>query len=262
MSWLVIEEVCSQLRAAYVVLLRNNSTTVGWVKRLLERGQLVAMQVVQALALQLKKAGESPLTPLHISGEENAMMDITSRLFGSNPSQFCKNDTDLLNFFNTHLPFPNQASWNVFRPSSTVSMNIISVLLMNHFEMREWLQLKKAGKHVGKIGVSLSALWEWSLGYRMPRTRRNFGASQASQLAYTWAAMVEANKLQLAQYLGRSRLLIRRSIWPMKEKPPRHKATNFQCHGWHKQWMDGGRRIHPPGRNFQWELMYHNFWQS
>ena len=63
---------------------------------------------------------------------------------------------------------------------------------------------QKVGKHVGKIGISLSDLWDWSLGYRMPRNRSEFGASQALQLAYSKAAMVEENKLQLAQSMGRS----------------------------------------------------------
>ena len=61
-------------------------------------------------------------------------------------------------------------------------MKVISVLQMQHFEMGEWLQLKKAGKHVGKIDVPLSDLWEWSLGYRMPRTKYELGASQDLQL--------------------------------------------------------------------------------
>ena len=125
------------------------------------------MQLVRALTLQLKKAWASTLTPLHISGEENSMTDIPSRSFGSNITWFCKNDTDLLNLFNKNPPFPNQASWTVFIPSNTVSMKVIPVLRMQHFEMSEWLQLKKAGKHVGKIGVPLSELWEWSLEYRM-----------------------------------------------------------------------------------------------
>ena len=70
-------------------------------------------------------------------------------------------------------------------------MKVISVLRMQHFEMGEWLQLKNAGKHVGKISVPLSDLWEWSLGYIMSRTISKFGASQASQLAYALAAMAE-----------------------------------------------------------------------
>ena len=51
----------------------------------------------------------------------------------------------------------------------------------------------------------------------MPRTSSEFGASQASQLAYARVAMVEANKLQLSQSLWRSRPLERQSIWPMEE---------------------------------------------
>ena len=123
------------------------------------------------------------------------MTDIPSRSFGSNLAWFCKNDTDLLNLFNKNFPLPNQASWTVFSPSNAASMKVISVLRMQHFEMGEWIQLKKAGKHVGKIGVPLSDLWEWSFGYRMPSTSSELGASQASRLAYAWADMVNENKL-------------------------------------------------------------------
>ena len=60
--------------------------------------------------------------------------------------------------------------------------------------MGEWLQLKKSGKHVGKIGVPLSDLCEWSLGYSMPRTSSKFVASQDSHLAYARSDMVKENK--------------------------------------------------------------------
>ena len=155
------------------------------------------------------------------------MIDIPSHAFGSNLFWFCKNGTDLLNLFSTHFSLPNQASWTFFVPSNSVSKKVISVLRMHNFEMGEWLQLKKAGKHVGKIGVPLSDLWEWSLGYRMPRTSSKLGASQASHLAYARAAMVEENKLQLTQSLGRSWTLARRSIWPMKEISQNIKAKNL-----------------------------------
>ena len=69
MLWLVIDEICPQLRAAYVALFINNLPTVGWVKRHAVRVLLLAMQLVRALALRLKKAGASSLTPLHIVGE-------------------------------------------------------------------------------------------------------------------------------------------------------------------------------------------------
>ena len=79
MLWLVMEEVCPKVLAAYVSLFSEISPIIGWVKRLAARGLLVALKLVQALNLLLKKAGASPLTPLHISGEENSMTDIPSR---------------------------------------------------------------------------------------------------------------------------------------------------------------------------------------
>ena len=131
--WLVLEAVCQKLRAYCVVLFSENTPTIGWVKRLAVRGSLVAMHLVRALTLQLKKAGASPLTPLHIAGEENDMTDIPPHSFGSNISWFCKNDTDLLKVFNNPPPLPNQSSWTVFIPSNSVNMKVISVLRMQHF---------------------------------------------------------------------------------------------------------------------------------
>ena len=93
--FLVMEEVCPSLRAKYVALFSDNSPTVGWVKRMAAKGSLVAMQLVRALALRLKKAGASLLTPQHIGGTQNAMTDIPSRSFGSNPAWYCKSDADL-----------------------------------------------------------------------------------------------------------------------------------------------------------------------
>ena len=57
MLWLVVEEVCPNLLVDHVVMFSDNSPTSGWVKRLAARGSLVAMQLVQALTLLLKKAG-------------------------------------------------------------------------------------------------------------------------------------------------------------------------------------------------------------
>ena len=107
---------------------------------------MVAIQLVRSLTLILKKSGASPLTPLHISGEENSITDIPSCSFGSNLACFCKNDTDLLNLFNKIFPLPNQSSWTVFIPSNAVIMKVASVLRMQNFEMGEWLQLENSRK--------------------------------------------------------------------------------------------------------------------
>ena len=69
MLWLVMEEFCPKLRAAYVALFSDNSPTIEWLKRLATRGSLVVMHLVRVLTLRLKKAGASLLTPLHIYGK-------------------------------------------------------------------------------------------------------------------------------------------------------------------------------------------------
>ena len=51
MLWLVMDEVCPKLRAAYVALFSDNSPTTGWVKCLAARGSLVEIQLVRALSL-------------------------------------------------------------------------------------------------------------------------------------------------------------------------------------------------------------------
>ena len=146
-----MEEFCTELQGAYVALFSYNSPTIVQVKLLAERGSLVAMKLVRSLTLQLKKAGASLLTPLHISGEENFMTNIPSRQFGSNLAWFCKNDTNLLNLFNKNFPLPNHSSWTILRPSNAASMKVISVLRMHHFEMGEWLQLTKAREMLEKM---------------------------------------------------------------------------------------------------------------
>ena len=79
-------------------------------------GIMVAMQLVWALTIRLKKSGASPLAPLHIAEEENSMTDIPSRLFGINLAWFCKNDTDLLNLFSKNFPLKIRPLW----PSSSL----------------------------------------------------------------------------------------------------------------------------------------------
>ena len=54
---IVMEEVCTKLRAAYVALFSDNSPTIGWVKHLAARESLVAMKLVQVLTPQLKRLG-------------------------------------------------------------------------------------------------------------------------------------------------------------------------------------------------------------
>ena len=150
-----------------------------------------------------------PLTTLHVPGEENAMTDIPSCSFGSEPKWFCKTDADLLKLYSSKFPFPDQNFWTVYQPTSVITTRVLSVLRMKDTGLEEWKRLPRRGKHIGKNGDPLSNLWEWTLGFRTPRTSTKSGASLHSQECQEKASMVEEERSKLAQSLGRSRPLAR-----------------------------------------------------
>jgi hypothetical protein len=219
--WLVMEEVCSDLRKKWVALFSDNSPTVGWVRRLATRGSLVSAHLIQALALRLKLKGTCPITPLHIAGEENSMTDIPSRSFGSEPKWLCKSNHQLLCLFNTMFPLPSQAFWTIFQISYVISMRVTSVLLMKDFMLEEWWRLPKVGSLVGSDGQPTARLWEWTLSYRKPRSRSESVCSKVLPDASVRRTTVAENKSRLGGYLAQSRPLDRRLRWPQIRTPPK-----------------------------------------
>ena len=214
MLFMVMEEVCSFESGDHVALFSDNQPTVHWVQRMASKSSDVAGQLLRALSLRMKISGVSPLTMLHIAGEQNAMTDIPSRSWGSNPAWLCETDDDLRNLFNKKFPLPNQQSWTVFRPSNAICTRVLSVLRMKDISMGEWLRLPSRGKLLGDIGAPLSNLWEWTLTFRTQVSKPESELQQDLLASSAQATMVEANKSKVAQSLGRSRPLARRSPWP------------------------------------------------
>jgi len=179
------------------------------------KSSAVAGQFLRALALRLNMKGAAPLTaPLHIAGEENAMTNIPSCSFGSEPKWHCKNDTDLLNLFNNKFPIP-QSSWTVFHPTNAIFTRVLSVLRMQDTTTEEWTQSPRAGKHIGAIGAPMLHLLEWALGYRTRPSKPKPDASQVLQEFRGQDTTVGENTSKLGQFLQRSRPLARRSLWPI-----------------------------------------------
>ena len=101
MLWLAIEGVCGPLQAKRITLLCDNSPLNGWATRLASKWSMVAENLIQALALHLKIQRACPLTPMHIEGKCNAIVDMPSHSFGSNLIWKCDTDSDLLTLFNS-----------------------------------------------------------------------------------------------------------------------------------------------------------------
>ena len=163
--WLIMEDVCKlgKTPGCHVGLYSDNTPTVHWVQKLASRSSKVAMQLLRCLAFRLKIVKASPLTPLHVAGVRNALTDIPSRSFGSEPQWLCETDAQLLTLFNKTFPLPNQASWQVYRPSKEQCTRVISVLQMRRTTADEWQRPPKPGKVCGATGSNMSHLWDWTL---------------------------------------------------------------------------------------------------
>jgi hypothetical protein len=151
---------------------------------------------------------------MHIEGKRNAISDVPSQSFGSNPKWTCKSDDDLLPLFNSMFPLPMQKSWMVYRPNCAVVTCLISILQMEPFVLDDWRQLPKVGQHVGKIDVHMSDQWEWIRTYNRYLSPNQSNASQALQPKPKQDSMEKDDRCKVARSLAQSRPLARRFPWP------------------------------------------------
>jgi len=179
------------------------------------KNSYIAKCILQIIALRLKIMKASPITPQHIKGDHNSITDIPSRSFGSKPEWHFKSDEELLTFFNTTFPLPQQNSWTVFQISTRLSTKVISLLLTQRFELAEWRRLPPIGKHTGDIGSPIAGLWEWTLTFRLPQphTESEQERSQVLQHESDVVSMVEDAKSSLTQHVAQSQPLVRPSRW-------------------------------------------------
>jgi hypothetical protein len=127
--WLVIEDVCDITPGTHIALFSGNSPTVSWVRWLAARGSWVTGNLIRALSLRLK---------VRQAGKHNALTDIPSRSFGSEPRWHRPTDKAFLTMFNNMFPLPKQNSWKNYHLSSKIRMRMISVLRMKDSDMDGW----------------------------------------------------------------------------------------------------------------------------
>ena len=85
--WIIMEDVCKlgATTGCHVGLYSANTPPIHWVQKLAARSSKVAMQLLRYLSFWLKIVKASQLTPLYGAGVRNALTDIPSRSFGSEP---------------------------------------------------------------------------------------------------------------------------------------------------------------------------------
>ena len=182
--WLMIEHTCESLTEKRIALFSDNPPTVSWVQWMACRSSLIAEQLLQVLTLRMNAQRSCPLTTLHIAGDQNSMTDIPSRSFGSEAKWHFRTESDLLTFFNTTFPLPNQNSWTVCQPTSKIVTRVTSILRTKPFSLDDWRRLPTVGKNIGTIGSTIRGLWEWTLTFRTKTSPHGCESSQATLHEY------------------------------------------------------------------------------
>ena len=193
----------------------DNTPTVAWAARLASKRSRIAGRLLRALALRLRVCRASPLLTISIAGVKNDMADISSRSFGGKAQWNFACDDKFLLHFNTRFPLPQNASWRMFRPTSEMSMRVISALLDKKSSQGWWTRLPKNAGSIGTIGRNTRVQWEsiqhcTSLPHRMKQKSK---CSQLS-LAGSGEALSASNALSAFKpFKSRFAPLERQSVW-------------------------------------------------
>ena len=210
-----MEYNCPSLKYKHFGMLDDNSPTVGWVRKMTSSKSKIAAALLRILAVRLERVQASPLTPLHIPGDENAITDIPSRSFGRKAKWHCETDTDFLTLFDSKFPLPSQNCWTLYHLPNEITSKLISVLLTQRSEPEEWRRLPKGKTSSGKHGVDMQHLWEWTLTCRKipSSTAHASGLSVDLQAELRLATSATAARLALERSLRLSQPLVRRFQW-------------------------------------------------
>jgi hypothetical protein len=180
----------------------------------------VVENLIQALALRLKLQRACPLTPIHIEGDRNAISDVPSRSFGSNPAWKCDTDNDLLTLFNSLFPLPDKNSLTVFCLNCELVMRVTSILRTGPFKLAKWGQLPKIGEHVDKIDAPVSNnKWGWIRTLTAHRSKPGSDASRGLPNGCEPVFSDMDDRSKVLQYHRLSRQLARQSRWPATLTP-------------------------------------------
>jgi hypothetical protein len=213
--WFVMEYTCPSLKHKHFGMLDDNSPTVGWIKKMTSSKSKIAAALLRILAVRLECVEASPLTPMHIPGDENAITDIPSRSFGRKAKWHCTTDAEFLTLFDSKFPLPQQNSWTLFHLPKEITSKLISVLLTQRSEPAEWRRLPKGKPNSGSSGIAMPHLWEWTLTCRkiQPSTTQVSGLSADLQAELRLATSATAARLALQRSLKLSLPLDRRFPW-------------------------------------------------
>ncbi len=146
-QWLVLEKFVD-LAHAHVAIWCDNTPTVAWATKLLATKARTAARILRILALRMISCRASPLTTMHIPGNNNNMADFASRSFN-----VCHTSKTFLTEFHKRFPLPQDASWVLCQlPNATIG-HALSCLSMPTPSVASWRRLSQRASVTGGTGA-------------------------------------------------------------------------------------------------------------
>ena len=227
LGWLVMEKITS-VTFKHVAIFCDNTSAVSWAAKLRTSKSIPAARLLRLLGLRIRTMQASSLVPMRIAGSDNTMADIASRAF--NDGKFFHAHNDLTQYFNSHFPLPQQASWTVFQITKRMLLPVISCLLGEQSPMESLIRQINPTKNIGGTGVHTVRHSILTPSCAQEPNYSNKSLSQVSLQGSGQVFMDTAIKSKFSQSLMRLRPSPRPSNW-LDNKAPSTKptmSTNFR----------------------------------
>ena len=217
-----LECAVADLRHKKAVSFCDNTPAVSWVTRMASRQSRIGGRLIRGMALRARQQQMCLPSSLSIKGEENDMADVVSRSMDAR-SGTVYSDSDLLLFFNTKFPLPQNRSWKIVTLPVDLTSKIVSTLRGQRLTMAQWTTAG-AGEH----GATGRASWHNGTDPRTSSTAHlsNLPQSSPPLLSGSAKASTADNVESLrSQWMQLSEPLARPSNWLDTQTPPRSQAA-------------------------------------
>ena len=156
MGWLVLEAVHEKLAYKHVGTFCDNTTATSWAHKGHTNKSIPAARLLRFLSLRQRTRQTSSILPLYIQGIDNVMADVLSRAFKQ--GAYFHAQANLVSYFNSHYPLPQNKSWTEFTVPKKLSWRVISCLRGELLPMESLIRLPKRSKNIGNTGAPTQQL--------------------------------------------------------------------------------------------------------
>ena len=219
---MALELVVDDLQHKNVVPFCDNTPAVSWVTRMSSKRSRVGGRLAKGIAVRARQRRMCLPEALSVSGDANKMADVASRSFNAD-SGYLFSNTQLLSYFSSHFPLPQNRSWKVVTLLPEDISKVVSTLRGQRLTMAQWTS-HDAGS-IGAIGKDSPADGTCHPTSRNATKNGKRPSSPVLLSGSATATMDSAGESLLRRWTRQSEPLARPSNWLDVETQPKSMAA-------------------------------------